>query len=145
MICDSAAFLTASARLGLIAAVLLVPLSAGAHHSFNMFAMDVDKTYIGIVERYDWRNPHVHMFIRIEPGEGIDPADVGLWDVEGGSTAIMGRQGWNRATYKPGDSITLVGHPLASGEKGMSLFYAIKDDGTRLYHDIARPVDDPSD
>ena len=51
----------------------------------------------------------------------------------------MGRQGWTRSSYKPGDPIRLVGHPMRDGSKGISLFYAIKPDGTRLYHDIARP------
>jgi hypothetical protein len=129
-------------RFSALAIALLAPWTLSAHHSFNMFAMDVDETYTGVVERYDWRNPHVHIIIRIDPGEGVDPGDVGRWDVEGGSTVIMGRQGWNRATYRPGDPITLVGHPLKNGEKGISLFYAVKEDGTRLYHDIARPEDD---
>ena len=51
----------------------------------------------------------------------------------------MGRQGWTRATLKAGDAITLVGHPMKDGSKGISLFYVIMPDGKRLYHDIARP------
>ena len=43
------------------------------------------------------------------------------------------------ATYKAGDPITLVGHPMRDGSKGISLFYTIMPDGKRLYHDIARP------
>ena len=31
---------------------------------------------------------------------------------------------------------------MKDGSKGISLFYAVKADGTRLYHDIARPKDD---
>ena len=77
-----------------------------------------------------------------KPGPGVDPATVGTWDVEGGSTNIMGRQGWTRATLKPGDPITLVGHPMKDGSKGISLFYMIMPDGKRMYHDIARPKDD---
>ena len=127
-----------------IAAATLGPRLASAHHSFNMFDMDRDVAYEGVVEQYIWRNPHVHITVRIEPGPGVDPETVGRWDVEGGSTVIMGRQGWNRATYKPGDPIRLVGHPLKSGEKGLSLFYAVRSDGSRLYHDIARPEDDPA-
>ena len=55
---------------------------------------------------------------------------------------IMTRQGWTRASYKAGDTVKLVGHPMKDGSKGISLFYAIKPDGTRLYHDIARPKAD---
>ena len=104
-----------------------------------MFEMDKDVTYKGVVTEFKWVNPHVHLTIEIKPGPGVDPATVGIWDVEGGSTNIMGRQGWNRATFKAGDAITLVGHPMKDGSKGISLFYAIMPDGKRLYHDIARP------
>jgi hypothetical protein len=110
-----------------------------AHHSFAMFEMDKEVTYKGVVTEFKWISPHVHLTIEIKPGPGVDPATVGIWDVEGGSTNIMGRQGWNRVTYKPGDAIMLVGHPMKDGSKGISLFYAVMPDGKRLYHDIARP------
>ena len=51
----------------------------------------------------------------------------------------MGRQGWTRATFKVGDRVKLVAHPMKDGTKGASLFYAQLPDGKRLYHDIARP------
>jgi hypothetical protein len=129
-------------RATLFAALLAVALAGGpafAHHSFSMFEMDKDVTYKGVVTEYKWINPHVHITVDIKAGPGVDPAMVGLWDVEGGSTNIMGRQGWTRATFKPGDPITFVGHPMKDGSKGVSLFYAIMPDGKRLYHDIARP------
>ena len=112
-----------------------------AHHSFTMFEMEKDVTYKGVVVDYKWINPHVHITVDIKPGPGMDSATVGTWDVEGGSTNIMGRQGWTRATLKPGAPITLVGHPMKDGSKGISLFYMILPDGKRLYHDIARPKD----
>ena len=128
------------------AAVLLLIVSSGAtllaHHSFSMFDMEKNLTYQGVVVEYMWVNPHTHFIIDIKPGPGVDPATVGRWDVEGGSTNIMARQGWTRATLKPGDPIKLVGHPMKDGSKGISLFYMIKPDGTRMYHDIARPKDE---
>src|SRR4030095_3119977 len=121
---------------------LFVAASGGrvlAHHSFSMVDMDKDVTYKGVVTEYKWVNPHVHITVDIKAGSGIEAATVGTWDVEGGSTNIMGRQGWRRATFKYGDAITLVGHPMKDGSKGISLFYVILPDGKRLYHDIARP------
>lgn len=120
-----------------MAAAAVVP--ARAHHSFAIFAMDTEVTYKGTVLEYRWINPHTHIIVKVDPGPGVDARTVGTWDIEGGSTNIMGRQGWNRATYKAGDPITLVAHPLKDGGKGASLFYAIRADGSRLYHDIARP------
>jgi hypothetical protein len=131
-----------TARNALLAAVAAVALIAGpidAHHSFAMFDMEKDVTYTGVVIDYKWVNPHVHITVDVKQGPSVDPATVGTWDVEGGSTNIMGRQGWTRMTFKPGDPITLVGHPMKDGSKGISLFYVIMPDGKRLYHDIARP------
>src|SRR5262245_45595868 len=127
-------------KLSLVAlAVALASVSMAAHHSFAMFQMDKNIEYSGVITEWRWQNPHVHLTMNVKPGPGVDPQTLGTWDVEGGSINIMGRQGWTRASYKAGDPIKLVGHPMRDGSKGISLFYAIRPDGTRLYHDIARP------
>jgi hypothetical protein len=123
---------------GLVAGVLLTTASLHAHHSFAMFDMNKSVTYEGKVVEYRWLNPHTHIIIQV-PATAKDPSTAGTWDVEGGSTNIMTRQGWNRTTFKPGDAITVVGHPMKDGSKGVSLFYVVLPDGKRLYHDIARP------
>jgi uncharacterized protein DUF6152 len=125
-----------------IVGLVLASVSLSAHHSFAMFEMDKDVEYRGIVREWEWQNPHVHFIVDVTKQPGVDPRTVGGWDVEGGSVNIMARQGWTRASYKAGDPIRLVGHPMKDGSKGISLFYAIRADGTRLYHDIARPKDD---
>jgi Family of unknown function (DUF6152) len=126
--------------LSLVAAALLLFAArpAAAHHSFAMFDMSKDVTITGVVVEYRWENPHSHIIIKVAPG-AKDPSTVGTWDVEGASINIMGRQGWNRITYKAGDPVTVVAHPMKDGSKGLSLFYAIRPDGSRLYQDIARP------
>lgn len=123
----------------LVVAGFVAAVTLSAHHSFAMFDMEKDIEYTGVVTEWRWQNPHVHFIVNIKAGAGVDPQTVGAWDVEGGSINIMGRQGWTRSTYKAGDPIKLVGHPMRDGSKGISLFYAIKPDSTRLYHDIARP------
>jgi hypothetical protein len=107
-----------------------------AHHSFAMF--DSSKMYVweGVVVRYEWKNPHSMVIIRVPPG-AKDPATVGTWEIEGAATNIMARQGWNKTSYKPGDRITVVGQPMRDGSKAGSLYYALKD-GKRLYHDVNR-------
>jgi len=123
----------------LAAFALAAAVPALAHHSFSMFSMDKNVTYKGKVVEYQWVNPHSHIVIKVDPAPGVDAVTVGTWDIEGGSTNIMGRQGWNKTTFKAGDEITVVAHPLKDGSKGASLFYVILPDGRRLYHDIARP------
>ena len=125
-----------------VAGLALIAVPAAAHHSFAMFEMEKNVEYRGVVTDWKWQNPHVHFTVLVKPGNAADPQTLGTWDVEGGSINIMTRQGWTRASYKSGDPITLVGHPMKDGSKGISLFYAVRADGTRLYHDIARPKDD---
>lgn len=122
-----------------VLALVAVAVPAYAHHSFAMFDMTKETVYTGTVVSYTWENPHSHIVIKVAPG-AKDPSTVGTWDIEGGAVNIMGRQGWNRATFKAGDPITVVAHPMKDGSKGASLFFALMPDGQRIYHDIARPT-----
>jgi hypothetical protein len=103
-----------------------------AHHSRAMFDVSRNVTYRGVVKEYEWRNPHSHIVVEVS-AEGNDTSTVGTWDIEASSTSLMTNMGWSRTTYKPGDPITVVAHPMKNGSKGALLFYAIQPDGTRLY------------
>lgn len=122
------AILTSTVAAGLF---LLTPGASFAHHSRAMFDMTKNLTFEGVVKEYRWENPHSHIVVTVAPG-AKDPATVGTWDIEASSINLMEHEGWNRASYKPGDPITLVGHPMKDGSKGALLFYAVKPDGTRL-------------
>ncbi len=121
--------------------LFLVASGAFAHHSFAMFDMTKTLTFKGVVVEYAWENPHTHVTVRVPPSEG---ATAGLWVVEGGAVNIMVRQGWSKTTYRIGDPITVIGHPMKDGSKAASLFYAVLPDGKRLYHDVARTNADGS-
>jgi hypothetical protein len=103
-----------------------------AHHSRAMFDVTKNITYRGVVKEYRLQNPHSHIVITVGP-DTKDPSTVGTWDIEAASIDIMVSQGWSRMTYKPGDAITVVAHPMKNGSKGALLFYAVQPDGTRLY------------
>ena len=116
-----------------VAAVLLFATRPClAHHSRAMFDMTKNITYRGVVEEYRWQNPHSHIIVTVGP-DAKDLSTVGTWDIEASSINLMVSQGWNRLTYKTGDPITVVAHPMKNGSKGALLFYVIKPDGTRLY------------
>ena len=126
---------------GLLVTIVAVAAPVLAHHSFSMFDMTKDVAYKGTVVEYRWVNPHVHMTLQVDADSG-DPTTVGTSDIEGASTNIMARQGWTRASFKAGDKLTVIAHPLMDGSKGASMFYVILPDGKRLYQDIARPKGD---
>jgi len=127
--------------MGLLVMILVAARPGLAHHSFSLFDMTKDVAYKGIVLEYKWVNPHVHMILQVDADSG-DPSTAGTWDIEGASTNIMARQGWTRASFKAGEKVTVVAHPLKDGSKGASMFYVILPDGQRLYQDIARPKAD---
>jgi hypothetical protein len=128
----------------LAAAALLAAIPAFAHHSFAMF--DNNKWLIlkGTVVEYRWENPHTHIIVSVPKSAG-DPALAGTWDVEAASINIMARQGWNKISFKAGDPITAVAHPLKSGDKGCSLSYVVLPSGIRRYQDVSRPDGPPED
>ncbi|MBX3563582.1 MAG: hypothetical protein KF730_03290 [Sphingomonas sp.] len=122
------------AALLAIAATGGIVAPAVAHHSFSMFDQTKTLMWQGTVKEYKWSNPHTHIIIVVPANKPM----AGTWDIEGASPNIMLRQGWNKGTFKPGDKITVAGHPLRSGEKGASLYYAISPTGQKLYHDVSR-------
>jgi hypothetical protein len=117
---------------------LVVAPATWAHHSFGYFNMSKNVLYEGTVLKYQYGNPHTHIVVVVMPG-AKDPSTVGTWDIEAASVNIMARQGWNRNSFKPGDHIKAVAHPMKDGSKGASLFYVILPNGQRRYQDIARP------
>jgi hypothetical protein len=121
--------LSLSVALGVL--LVAVPGSV-AHHSRMMFDMSRNVTYQGVVKEYRWENPHSHIVITVGP-DAKNSLTAGTWSIEASSVNIMKDEGWSRTTYKPGDPITVVAHPMKNGSKGALLFYAIKPDGTRLY------------
>ena len=80
-------------------AMMAMRASPRAHHSFAMFDMNKNVTYEGQVIEYRWINPHTHIIIQV-PSTAKDPATVGTWDVEGGSTNIMTRHEASRTAGK---------------------------------------------
>jgi Family of unknown function (DUF6152) len=113
-------------------ALLTVAHPSQAHHSRTMFDMAKNITYRGVVQEYELQNPHSHIILTVG-SDTKDASTVGTWDIEASSVNIMVSEGWNQMTYKPGDPITVVAHPMKNDSKGALLFYAVRPDGARLY------------
>ena len=120
-------------------ATLAVTGSASAHHSFAMFDQQQVWVWEGTVAEYHWRQPHVHVVV-VVPKTAKDKRTVGTWDFESSGPNIGARQGWSKVTFKAGDKITVVGHPMKDGSKGGSVKYVKTVDGKILYHDVDRKV-----
>ena len=83
--------------------------TATAHHSqahFNL-APEAIETIQGTVTRFDFRNPHVYLYIETVEADG----STAEWELEATSTPNLIRRGWARDTLTPGERVTVDIHP----------------------------------
>ena len=99
-------------------AVIAIIAFAGqtqAHHSFAMFDHEKLITVSGTLKEFEWTNPHCWLHVLApDPSTGrmVD------WSFEMGSVSQIAAQGWKVDSVKPGDKITITGHPLKDGSRG---------------------------
>ena len=95
------------------------------HHSHAMFDHVARITVSGTVTEYVFRNPHVFLYVDVE---GENGEAVNYW-VELSNLPNMIRRGIGRATFKPGDEVTVNLHPLRDGRPGGSYITIVAADG----------------
>ncbi len=119
---------TLAAVLALAGALFAVP--AGAHHSqAPYFDQERDVRIEGVVQRFDFRNPHPVLYVEV-PDEHGNPQ---VWSLQFASIAILARVGIKADTFAPGERIVAVGHPARNPNAlGMASVAVTKEDGTEL-------------
>ncbi len=95
------------------AAAFAIP--AQAHHSFAMFDQEKTISISGTVKEFEWSNPHAWIHLTAVDATTGRPVD---WAFEMGSVGQIAAQGWKSNSIKPGDKITVSGHPLRDGSRG---------------------------
>jgi hypothetical protein len=110
-----------------LAAALLVPLPALAHHSYAMFDMQKTVTLQATVVRFKWQNPHAFIEADATSRSGTE-----RWAIEMTSPNNLAQEGWKRTSLKPGDRVTIYVHPLRSGARGGSYAGVRLADGSTL-------------
>jgi hypothetical protein len=88
--------------------------AALAHHSFSMFEYGSSVELDGTVQEFRYVNPHAFIVLKVKGKDGR----VETWTLEGQPTAMLEREGWTRATLKPGDQVRMTVAPLRSGAAG---------------------------
>lgn len=109
--------LRTSLLAGFLCLGLLAP-AADAHHSFAMFDSSKKLTITGVVEKFEWTNPHCWLHVMV-PGANGAPAE--RWSLEGTSPSVLARRGWKSTDFKVGDSVTVTVTPLRDGTRGGAL------------------------
>jgi hypothetical protein len=100
-----------------LAAGLLLPQPAGAHHSFALFDVRRTVELEGTVKTFEWTNPH--SWIRLTVAGPQNSADE--WLIELPAAANLVREGWNKNFVRPGERLIVRINPLKDGRKGGSL------------------------
>jgi len=107
--------------------VLGVPLFA--HHGTGV-AYEVDKliTLKGTVTEWIWSNPHCGILLDVTDEQG----NVVHWGAELGNPHMLSSAGFNKDLLKPGDKVTIVGHPSRSGAPRVEFRNITLSDGRTL-------------
>ena len=94
----------------LFAALLIVPALL-AHHSTTEYDLKHPASASGVVTRFEWSNPHAHIFLDVAGDDGA----LEHWIIEIDSPNALGRMGWTKDIIKPGDRPDAVIHPDKNG------------------------------
>lgn len=101
-------------------ATLCVMNVAYAHHSMEGFDRAKSVTLTGTVKQFKWANPHSWIELEVPNDKG----SVDTWNIEMTAPFVLIRAGWKSSSLRPGDKVTVVGHPQKSGEPG-ALFVSV--------------------
>ena len=108
------------------AAALVVAVPALAHHSFASYDVSQQKLVEGTVTQWNYNNPHSWLMIEAPDANG----EMKTWSFEGAAIVHAARQGVNGTTYKKGEKIRVVMHPMRDGRNAGALCFVVKEDGT---------------
>ena len=108
---------------GVAAAVAAGP--AMAHHSGAMFDASKNVTLVGTIKEFQFTNPHSWVQIVVPDANG-KPVE---WSIEWGGVSSLYRQGIRKDSLKPGDKVTIVGHPLYNGNPSANMGSITAADG----------------
>jgi hypothetical protein len=114
----------------ILAAAVGAAAPASAHHSFAMFEPTKTLTFKGTVKTFQWTNPHVILWVLVQPDGGGAAQE---WSLETTSPGVLTRSGWTRQSLKAGDRVSVVLSPLRDGSHGGSLnSVTLLDTGQKL-------------
>jgi hypothetical protein len=125
-----------SSKIGLMfVAAVLAAAPVAAHHGAGVFEPEKKITVAGTVTDFQFVNPHVLVYLDVKGDDGKDVQ----WGGELTSPNRLARDAravkWHKSILKPGDSITITGHPARNGAPMMDILKIVDAAGTVLIDD----------
>ena len=108
------------------AGALAVALPVLAHHSFASYDVSQQKLVEGTVTAWNYNNPHSWLMIEAPDANG----EMKTWSFEGAAIVHAARQGVNGTTYRRGEKVRVVMHPMRDGRNAGALCFVMKEDGS---------------
>ena len=110
-------------------ALLHVSPTAMAHHNTStVFDTDVEFVIEGVVDKLDWKNPHVYFAVTGTDDTGAE----NTWRIEAGPTAIMRRLGWSKDSLVAGDTVTVTANPSRNPNRASGYLVDVTSPGKTL-------------
>ena len=121
--------------LTLIVTVLLLSVSAAAHHGNSAYDETARVPIKGVVTEFVWTNPHSQIYLDVKGKNG----KVVHWGIETNSPGILTRAGWTRHSLKAGDQVTIILCPAKNSEP--VAYIGSGDPGTKVVFSDGRELD----
>jgi len=75
--------------------------------------MDRSLTLTGVAKRFELTNPHSYLYLDVADDKG----EISEWAVEFHAVGQLLRLGFTKDSFKPGDKVTIIVHPMRDGSK----------------------------
>ena len=84
-------------KKSIVFVAVLLSLPALAHHNYRLrFDYDTSVTMTGVVTKFDWKNPHIEIFMDVTDEHG----NVTNWTMPTAAPGVANRLGITEATVK---------------------------------------------
>jgi len=114
-------------RLLFVVLATLLSLPVLAHHNYRLrYDYDVAITLTGIVTKFDWKNPHVEIYMDVEDENG----NVTNWVMPTATPGVFNRIGIKPDTVLPGDKLIVTGAPSRNGSDELRARSMTLEDGS---------------
>jgi hypothetical protein len=111
-----------------VTALLVLSVSAFAHHGGAAFDMSNPLTVKGTVTEFQFINPHSLVFFDVKNDKG----EVEHWQGELTAPNKLARAGWTKRSLNPGDKVTITGAVGKNNAHALTIRKLIGPDGQSM-------------